>query len=104
MDLPGGEAKAAAELKATMQKKGHTWKDFAVAGGGGDSAMTVLKSRVVSGNAPPPRRSRALAAGWAREGVLANMDGVAKGRSGTSCCPRRSPTASSTRATTSPRR
>ena len=29
----GGEAKAASELKATMQKKGHTWKDFAVAGG-----------------------------------------------------------------------
>ena len=48
----GGEAKAAAELKTTMQAKGHTWKDFAVAGGGGDAAMTVLKSRVVSGNAP----------------------------------------------------
>ena len=48
----GGEAKAAAELKGSMQKKGHTWKDFAVAGGGGDAAMTVLKSRVVSGNAP----------------------------------------------------
>ena len=44
----GGEAKAAAALKATLQGKGHTWKDFAVAGGGGDSAMTVLKSRVVS--------------------------------------------------------
>jgi glucose/mannose transport system substrate-binding protein len=48
----GGEAKAAAELKAMMQKKGHTWKDFAVAGGGGDTAMTVLKSRLVSGNPP----------------------------------------------------
>jgi uncharacterized protein Yka (UPF0111/DUF47 family) len=35
-----------------MQKKGHTWKDFAVAGGGGDAAMTVLKSRLVSGNPP----------------------------------------------------
>ena len=48
----GGEAKSAAALKATLQSKGHTWKDFAVAGGGGDNAMTVLKSRVVSGNAP----------------------------------------------------
>ena len=48
----GGEAKAATALKATLQAKGHSWKDFAVAGGGGDSAMTVLKSRVVSGNAP----------------------------------------------------
>ncbi|MEY2458125.1 MAG: glucose/mannose transport system substrate-binding protein, partial [Acidimicrobiaceae bacterium] len=48
----GGEAKAAAALKQTMEAEGHTWKDFAVAGGGGDAAMTVLKSRVISGNAP----------------------------------------------------
>jgi len=75
----GGEAKAAAELKATMQKKGHTWKDFAVAGGGGDSAMTVLKSRVVSGNAPAAAQIKGPSIQeWAREGVLANMDSVAK--------------------------
>ena len=48
----GGEAKSVGELKKIMQAKGHTWKDFAVAGGGGDNAMTVLKSRVVSGNPP----------------------------------------------------
>ena len=75
----GGEAKAAAELKATMQKQGHTWKDFAVAGGGGDTAMTVLKSRVVSGNAPAAAQIKGPAIQeWAREGVLANMDVVAK--------------------------
>ena len=75
----GGEAKAAAELKATMQKKGHTWKDFAVAGGGGDSAMTVLKSRVVSGNAPAAAQIKGPSIQeWAQEGVLANIDGVAK--------------------------
>jgi len=75
----GGEAKAAAELKATMQKKGHTWKDFAVAGGGGDSAMTVLKSRVVSGNAPAAAQIKGPSIQeWAREGVLANMDALAK--------------------------
>jgi glucose/mannose transport system substrate-binding protein len=75
----GGEAKAAAELKATMQSKGHTWKDFAVAGGGGDSAMTVLKSRVVSGNAPAAAQIKGPSIQeWAREGVLANMDSVAK--------------------------
>lgn len=75
----GGEAKAAAELKATMQKKGHSWKDFAVAGGGGDSAMTVLKSRVVSGNAPAAAQIKGPSIQeWAREGVLANMDDVAK--------------------------
>jgi glucose/mannose transport system substrate-binding protein len=32
----GGEAKAASALKAMLQAKGDTWKDFAVAGGGGD--------------------------------------------------------------------
>lgn len=48
----GGEAKSIAELKTMLEAKGHVWKDFAVAGGGGESAMTVLKSRVVSGNPP----------------------------------------------------
>jgi hypothetical protein len=31
----GGEAKSAAELKKMMQAKGHTWRDFAVAGPAG---------------------------------------------------------------------
>jgi glucose/mannose transport system substrate-binding protein len=75
----GGEAKAAAALKAQMEKKGHVWKDFAVAGGGGDSAMTVLKSRVVSGNAPAAAQIKGPSLQeWAREGVLANMDAVAR--------------------------
>ncbi|MBC7941319.1 MAG: carbohydrate ABC transporter substrate-binding protein [Chitinophagaceae bacterium] len=75
----GGEAKAVAALKATMEKKGHVWKDFAVAGGAGDSAMTALKSRVVSGNAPAATQVKGPSIQeWAREGVLANMDTVAK--------------------------
>ncbi|WP_137893607.1 ABC transporter substrate-binding protein [Ramlibacter sp. 2FC] len=75
----GGEAKAAASLKATLQAKGDSWKDFAVAGGGGDSAMTVLKSRVVSGNAPAAAQIKGPSIQeWAREGVLANIDDVAK--------------------------
>ena len=48
----GGEARSVAELKKILESKGDTWKDFAVAGGGGETAMTVLKSRVVSGNPP----------------------------------------------------
>ena len=48
----GGEAKSVAELKKMVEAKGDKWKDFAVAGGGGENAMTVLKSRVVSGNSP----------------------------------------------------
>ncbi len=75
----GGEAKAAAALKQTMEAKGHTWKDFAVAGGGGDAAMTVLKSRVISGNAPAAAQIKGPALQeWAAEGVLANIDDVAK--------------------------
>ncbi|WP_233151827.1 ABC transporter substrate-binding protein [Pelomonas sp. KK5] len=75
----GGEAKAAAALKEKLQAKGDTWKDFAVAGGGGDSAMTVLKSRVVSGNAPAAAQIKGPSIQeWAREGVLANIDDVAK--------------------------
>jgi glucose/mannose transport system substrate-binding protein len=75
----GGEAKAAAALKEQLQGKGHTWKDFAVAGGGGDNAMTVLKSRVVSGNAPAAAQIKGPSLQeWAAEGVLANIDDVAK--------------------------
>lgn len=74
----GGEAKAASALKAQLQKQGHTWKDFAVAGGGGDSAMTVLKSRVVSGNAPAAAQIKGPSLQeWAAEGVLTNIDSVA---------------------------
>ncbi|MDD2843962.1 MAG: ABC transporter substrate-binding protein [Rhodoferax sp.] len=75
----GGEAKSAAELKKIMQNKGHTWKDFAVAGGGGDNAMTVLKSRVVAGNPPAAAQIKGPAIQeWASEGVLANLDATAK--------------------------
>jgi len=74
-----GEAKAAAALKQTLQQQGHTWKDFAVAGGGGDAAMTVLKSRVVSGSPPSAAQIKGPAIlEWAHEGVLENMDAVAK--------------------------
>jgi glucose/mannose transport system substrate-binding protein len=75
----GGEAKSVAELKKIMQAKGHVWKDFAVAGGGGDNAATVLKSRVVSGNPPSAAQIKGPAIQeWAKEGVLANLDATAK--------------------------
>ncbi len=75
----GGEARSVAELKKMLEERGDTWKDFAVAGGGGETAMTVLKSRVVSGN--PPTAAQVKGPGiqeWAREGVLANLDDTAK--------------------------
>ena len=75
----GGEAKSVAELKRIMQAKGHVWKDFAVAGGGGDNAATVLKSRVVSGNPPAAAQIKGPAIQeWASEGVLANLNAVAQ--------------------------
>ena len=75
----GGEAKSVGELKKILESKGDKWKDFAVAGGGGETAMTVLKSRVVSGK--PPTAAQVKGPGiqeWAREGVLANLDDTAK--------------------------
>jgi len=75
----GGEAKSVAELKKMMESKGDKWKDFAVAGGGGENAMTVLKSRVVSGNPPTAAQIKGPSIQeWGSEGVLANLDDSAK--------------------------
>ncbi|WP_341678273.1 ABC transporter substrate-binding protein [Niveibacterium sp. SC-1] len=75
----GGEAKSVAELKKMLEAKGHTWKDFAVAGGAGENAMTVLKSRVVSGNPPVAAQIKGPSIQeWGAEGVLANIDATAK--------------------------
>lgn len=48
----GGEAQAAKSLKQMLEKSGYEWEDFAIAGGGGTNAMTVLKSRTLAGNPP----------------------------------------------------
>ncbi len=75
----GGEAKSVAVLKQLLEKAGHKWKDMAVAGGGGESAMTVLKSRVVSGDAPTAAQIKGpTIQEWGDEGALTNLDAVAK--------------------------
>ncbi|HEU0199278.1 MAG TPA: ABC transporter substrate-binding protein [Burkholderiaceae bacterium] len=75
----GGEARSAAELKKIMQTKGVAWQDFAVAGGGGDAAMTALKARVVSGNPPTAAQIKGPAIQeWGQEGVLAEIDQAAR--------------------------
>ncbi len=85
----GGEAKSVAELKKILEAKGHVWKDFAVAGGGGDNAATVLKSRVVSGNPPAAAQIKGPAIQeWAAEGVLANLDSVGKAEKWDSLLPK----------------
>lgn len=74
----GGEAKSAAELKKMMEARGITWKDFAVAGGGGENAMTALKARVIAGNAPTAAQIKGPSIQeWGDEGVLANIDAAA---------------------------
>lgn len=74
----GGEAKSNAVLKEMLEKQGHTWKDFAVAGGGGESAMTVLKTRAVSGNPPSAAQIKGHdIQEWASLGFLANLNGEA---------------------------
>ncbi|MBC3883772.1 ABC transporter substrate-binding protein [Undibacterium griseum] len=71
----GGEAKSAAELKKLMEAKGVSWKDFAVAGGGGENAMTALKARVIAGSAPTAAQIKGPSIQeWGKEGVLANID------------------------------
>jgi glucose/mannose transport system substrate-binding protein len=75
----GGEAKSVSELKAMLEKNGHKWKDFSVAGGGGATAKTVLKSRVVAGNPPSSAQIKGPSIQeWAEMGVLSNLDSVAK--------------------------
>ncbi len=75
----GGEARSVAVLKQLLEKEGHTWKDFAVAGGGGDAAMTVLRSRAVSGTPPTAAQVKGpQIQQWGDEGVLADLDSVAK--------------------------
>ena len=75
----GGEAASVGVLKQLLEKEGHTWKDFAVAGGGGDAAMTVLKSRAVAGNPPTAAQVKGPQIQlWAEQGLLANLDDVAK--------------------------
>lgn len=75
----GGEAKSAAVLKQMLEQQGHTWKDFAVAGGGGESAMTVLKTRAVSGNPPSAAQIKGHdIQEWGGLGFLTSLNATAK--------------------------
>ncbi|AYF90657.1 ABC transporter substrate-binding protein [Pseudomonas sp. JS3066] len=73
----GGEKRAADTLQKLVEEKGHTWKDFAVAGGGGEAAMTVLKTRAVSGNPPSAAQIKGPdIQEWGELGLLAELDEV----------------------------
>ena len=75
----GGEAKSVAVLQEEFAERGGTWTDMPVAGGGGDAAMTALRARVLSGNAPTAVQLKGPAIQeWYEEGVLADISSVAE--------------------------
>ncbi|OCP17972.1 MULTISPECIES: ABC transporter substrate-binding protein [unclassified Ensifer] len=74
----GGEAAALDVLKKDLEGKGISWTDMPVAGGGGTEAMTVLRARVTSGNAPTAVQMLGFdILDWAKEGALGNLDDTA---------------------------
>jgi glucose/mannose transport system substrate-binding protein len=75
----GGEAAALNVLKDDLQEQGIGWQDMPVAGGGGGNAMTVLRARVTSGNAPTAVQMLGFdILDWAQEGALANLNPIAE--------------------------
>lgn len=74
----GGEAAAVSVLKADLESQGIGWVDMAVAGGGGDAAMTTLRARVTAGDPPTAAQMLGMTVReWAQEGFLGNLDEVA---------------------------
>jgi glucose/mannose transport system substrate-binding protein len=73
-----GELKSITQLKESMALRGHTWKDFAVIGGGGQNAVAALKQRVAAGRPPSSASMKGPELQeWAAQGVLANLDAMA---------------------------
>jgi glucose/mannose transport system substrate-binding protein len=74
----GGEAAAVSVLKEDLAGKGTGWVDMAIAGGGGDAAMTTLRARVTAGD--PPTAAQMLGMNvraWADEGFLGSLNEIA---------------------------
>jgi glucose/mannose transport system substrate-binding protein len=75
----GGESKAVLELKKEFEAAGGKWVDSPVAGGGGDAQATVLRARVLAGNPPSVVQMKGPnIKDWAGQGVLNDIDAVAK--------------------------
>lgn len=84
----GGEARSVAVLQEEFAENGGTWTDMPVAGGGGDAAMTALRARVLSGNAPTAVQLKGPAIQeWYAEGVLADISDVAEAENWDSLLP-----------------
>ncbi|WP_409421480.1 ABC transporter substrate-binding protein [Pseudaeromonas sp. ZJS20] len=75
----GGEASAVEVIKQQWRAQGGQWQDFAVSGGGGKSAMAVLRSRALA--ATPPAAAQIKGSElleWARLGLLRDLDDLAQ--------------------------
>jgi glucose/mannose transport system substrate-binding protein len=74
----GGEAAALQVLRENLEKEGVTWKDAAIAGGGGDQARTVLQARMAAGNPPTAMQMLGLVVqDWAEQGALGDLSPIA---------------------------
>ncbi|MEM0946478.1 MAG: ABC transporter substrate-binding protein [Pseudomonadota bacterium] len=74
----GGEAAALNVLKQDLESQGIGWQDMPVAGGGGTEAMTVLRARVTSGDAPTAVQALGFdILDWANQGALADLNATA---------------------------
>ncbi len=74
-----GEVQSINEIKRLMAQRGHTWKDFAVVGGGGGNAMAILKQRVLAGSPPASATIKGPAVHeWAVQNFLADLDVMAQ--------------------------
>ncbi len=75
----GGEAQAAGVFKGYWQALGNEWNDSAISGGGGGSAMTVLKSRALSDSPPDAAQLKGTELReWANLGFIRNLDDIAQ--------------------------
>ncbi len=85
----GGEASALSVVRDKVVAEGVQWIDAPVAGGGGDQAKTALQARIAAGN--PPAAMLMLGQNiidWADEGLLGNVDALAKAEGWDAALPR----------------
>ncbi|WP_413702204.1 ABC transporter substrate-binding protein [Psychromonas sp. KJ10-10] len=72
-----GEIEAQAVLKDALSKQGVEWKNFAIVGSGGNSALRVLQMRALSGNPPEVAQIKGPdIAEWAKMGMLTEVDNI----------------------------
>lgn len=75
----GGEGAAVAVLQQNLEGQGVGWQDMAIAGGGGEAAMTALRARVIAGDPPTAAQMLGMTVtAWADEGFLGNLNEVAE--------------------------